>query len=120
MGYIPTEWQTGDIITAAKLNKAEQGIAAAGAYIVEQVYDPEANEFLLQASFDDISAAVSAGRPVLAKNATSDTDITLSFLYALAVVEAADFPYQVYFFNPDSTDSYRAVNATDNLVFAAE
>lgn len=27
MSYIPTEWQTGDIITAEKLNKAEQGIA---------------------------------------------------------------------------------------------
>lgn len=32
MGYIPTEWQPGDVITAEKLNKAEQGIAAASAY----------------------------------------------------------------------------------------
>ena len=29
MGYIPTEWETGDVITAEKLNKAEEGIAAA-------------------------------------------------------------------------------------------
>ena len=31
MGYIPTEWETGDVITAEKLNKAEEGIAVANA-----------------------------------------------------------------------------------------
>lgn len=31
MAYIPTEWETGDVITAEKLNKAENGIAAASA-----------------------------------------------------------------------------------------
>lgn len=30
MGYIPTNWVTGDTITAEKLNKAEEGIADAG------------------------------------------------------------------------------------------
>lgn len=30
MAYTPTEWQTGDIITATKLNNMEQGIANAG------------------------------------------------------------------------------------------
>lgn len=29
MAYIPTVWATGDVITAEKLNKAEEGIAAA-------------------------------------------------------------------------------------------
>ena len=29
MAYTPTVWQTGDVITAEKLNKAEQGIAGA-------------------------------------------------------------------------------------------
>ena len=29
MAYTPTVWATGDVITAEKLNKAEQGIAAA-------------------------------------------------------------------------------------------
>jgi len=31
MAYTPTEWATGDVITAQKLNKMEQGIAGAGA-----------------------------------------------------------------------------------------
>ena len=29
MAYTPTVWETGDVITAVKLNKAENGIAAA-------------------------------------------------------------------------------------------
>ena len=36
MAYNPTEWATGDIITAQKLNKMEQGIAGAGL----QLYGP--------------------------------------------------------------------------------
>ncbi len=31
MAYTPTVWETGDVITAEKLNKAETGIAAASA-----------------------------------------------------------------------------------------
>lgn len=30
MSYEPTEWKSGDVITSAKLNKMEQGIAAGG------------------------------------------------------------------------------------------
>ena len=30
MSYTPTEWKSGDTITSAKLNKIENGIAAAG------------------------------------------------------------------------------------------
>lgn len=30
MSYTPTEWATGDVVTAEKLNKIENGIASAG------------------------------------------------------------------------------------------
>lgn len=30
MSYTPTEWKTGDVVTSAKLNKLEQGVANAG------------------------------------------------------------------------------------------
>lgn len=30
MSYTPTNWATGDVITAEKLNKLEQGVASAG------------------------------------------------------------------------------------------
>ena len=32
MGYTPTSWSTGDVITAEKLNKIEDGIAVAGGF----------------------------------------------------------------------------------------
>ena len=34
MAYEPTVWKSGDVVTSAKLNKIEQGIANAGAMIV--------------------------------------------------------------------------------------
>lgn len=40
MAYTPTEWATGDVITAQKLNKMEQGIADAGAGAGLQLYGP--------------------------------------------------------------------------------
>lgn len=115
MGYIPTEWQTGDVITAEKLNKAEEGIAAAGAYMVPAVLDTETSEVILQASFDDITDAVSAGRLVMTKYDTSENEYDISFLYRVSVIDD-DFPYQVFFFDPDGVQSYHAVNSSDNLV----
>ena len=34
MSYTPTEWSSGDTITAAKMNKLEQGVANAGGVVV--------------------------------------------------------------------------------------
>ena len=34
MSYTPTNWATGDVITAAKLNKLEQGVASAGGVLI--------------------------------------------------------------------------------------
>ena len=33
MSYTPTEWATGDTVTAEKLNKIEGGIASAGVLV---------------------------------------------------------------------------------------
>lgn len=58
MAYTPTVWATGDVITAEKLNKAENGIAAAasgGALILSMTWD--GNVCTLDGSYDDIVAA---------------------------------------------------------------
>lgn len=34
MSYTPTEWKTGDVVTSAKLNKLEQGVADAGGVVI--------------------------------------------------------------------------------------
>ena len=34
MSYTPTQWKDGDLVTSAKLNKMEQGIAAGGGILI--------------------------------------------------------------------------------------
>lgn len=37
MSYEPTEWKKGDVVTAAKLNKLETGVAGAGGALVVEM-----------------------------------------------------------------------------------
>lgn len=120
MAYIPTVWATGDVITAEKLNKMENGIADVSAYIVPVVYDADTSTTILQASFDDISSAVSAGRTVMTKDDLSNNETTISLLYRLSYIADAEYPYHVYFYHPDDVDSYVASTSTDNLIFEVE
>lgn len=44
MAYTPTVWQAGDTVTAAKLNKMEQGIASGGGiFVVNAVVSEDTN-----------------------------------------------------------------------------
>lgn len=64
MGYIPTEWQTGDIITAEKLNKAEEGIAANSklVYVAKaNVGEGQLQPVFTQGTFADACAVLDAG-----------------------------------------------------------
>lgn len=62
MAYVPTEWVTGDVITAVKLNKAEEGIAANSnlVYIAEAEVGQGGPE-ITQGDFDDACAVIAAG-----------------------------------------------------------
>lgn len=62
MAYTPTEWETGDVITADLLNHAEQGIADASPLILETTYDDATHVMTIEGKFSDISDAFSAGR----------------------------------------------------------
>lgn len=62
MSYTPTVWANGDTITAAKLNKLEQGVSEAGnAMIVECEYG---TPYTLDRTFAEIHNALRAGVPV--------------------------------------------------------
>lgn len=54
MAYTPTVWETGDVITAVKLNKAENGIAAADRSVLEVTEDADNT---LSEKWEDIFAA---------------------------------------------------------------
>ena len=72
MSYTPTEWQTGDTITAAGLNKMEQGIAGAGGcLVVNAMFNKAKTEEVGYAFYFDcdkpmseISAAYLAGQNI--------------------------------------------------------
>ena len=62
MAYVPTVWATGDVITAEKLNKAEEGIASASMKLVvidanqkdasNKIYLSDADQEIVQAAWD--------------------------------------------------------------------
>lgn len=72
MSYTPTNWQTGDTITAEKLNKMEQGIAGAGGcLVVNAMFNKTKTEeigyeffFDCDKPMSEISAAYLAGQNI--------------------------------------------------------
>ena len=62
MAYTPTVWATGDVITAEKLNKAENGIAANS--VLDVTVTMEDSAYVADTEFADACAAVEAGQDV--------------------------------------------------------
>lgn len=62
MAYTPTVWETGDVITAEKLNKAEQGISANSVLLVTVTM--ESDTYVPDTEYADACAAVAAGQDV--------------------------------------------------------
>lgn len=68
MSYTPTNWTTGDTITASSLNKIEQGIANAGsALICNLEYNDDLGEHTLDKTAGEIYNALIGGTPVYVK-----------------------------------------------------
>lgn len=70
MAYTPTEWATGDVITAEKLNNIEGGVMAAGPLIVNLSYSSVVNDryatgSTLDKSYSEIMAAYESGRNIV-------------------------------------------------------
>lgn len=59
MSYEPTVWKDGDLVTSAKLNKMEQGIAAGGSsvFIVNAEYNEETDKTVLNKTAEEIIEA---------------------------------------------------------------
>ena len=86
MSYTPTEWKTGDVVTSAKLNKLEQGVAAAGATVLTASFDYEYQDDALSGvTITGISGIVSA----LDNIATDPTNV---FRYFLVLSDEENIP----------------------------
>ena len=60
MAYTPTDWQTGDVVTADKLNKLEIGVAR-GNGIISGTTNSETDETTINETFDELTDMVANG-----------------------------------------------------------
>lgn len=69
MSYEPTNWKAGDVVTSAKLNKLEQGVADAGGggcvVVATASYDSQTQSVTLDKTYNDIKTAVVQGKVVM-------------------------------------------------------
>jgi len=120
MAYEPTEWQNGDVITAEKLNKAEQGIAAAGPLLVTVTADG-ATYHELDKSYKEITEASSLRFHGAADQYATDVDFILmstseysgTYYVDLAFIEVSnDEPVLKYLGFTASSETGTLVNGT--------
>lgn len=135
MSYIPTEWKTGDVITADKLNNMESGIANGGSggstaiiATITPAPDDELYEYKCDKTFDELVQALEGGKQVYFKLPNSTTligvtsfgelDVTATYVY----VQKKDnttltiTSYDVVF-NSGSEVDYHRISATVNATF---
>lgn len=86
MAYTPTNWQTGDIITAEKLNKAERGIADAFPLVVGvRMAEGSQSAMVMDKTYADIEEAIDKDLPVIMnqKVYASEDELLGAYLYYL-------------------------------------
>lgn len=85
MAYIPTEWETGDVITAEKLNKAEEGIAAASPLVITvSMAEGSQTAKVMDKTYAEIEAAIIADAPIIISQKYMEDDALLgAYLYAM-------------------------------------
>lgn len=113
MSYTPHTWQTGETVTAAKLNALEQGVASGGGgnLVVTMTIEyntPGQNSatFTLNATWQDISAAIAAGKYVCSVSSGEQTVQTQIVSYS-SYVEDETTTYVI----GDFWDNYYTTNS---------
>lgn len=112
MAYSPTVWKDGDIVTSAKLNKLEQGVAAGGGVLVVGAsFDPQTESLVLDKTAGEIFAA---------KFAVMQADLsdlggsgTLIGVMSLAMQTAGGYYTFSFKIGPDDESYFAAATADD-------
>lgn len=72
MSYTPTNWQTGDTVTAEKLNKMEAGIELANdAFVITLTPTEQDFSGTIDKTYDEIVASVNSGVKIFFKFASA-------------------------------------------------
>lgn len=84
MAYTPTTWKSGDVVTSAKLNKLETGVANAGG--VFRVLFTDNGSWECEKTFAEVLEAYNAGMRIYAQ-VSSDQDAFGEMLYTVSESE---------------------------------
>ena len=101
MSYTPTQWATGDTVTAERLNKMESGIEiAVNPFVVTCTPTEQDFSGLMDKTTAEIDAAYNAGQSIVFRIITSVTDymdVPCSFVTKFSAYTYKDFgAYFVY------------------------
>lgn len=108
MAYEKNTWATGDVVTSAKLNHMEDGIAG-GYLIITATDDTEAMTVTLDKTWNEIKAALDAKIPCFIFSLWSEDED-----YSTALVPLANAGYTASFDNP-----YTVINVMGITYYAA-
>ena len=110
MAYEKTNWQTGDTVTAEKLNHVESGIAAAGQVMVVTI-DPETSA--LQSTWQVIYDALKSGVFVYLNDYSEENETTFNaYNHIIAMAGLADGAYYVNVFDWSALVRFATDSAT--------
>ena len=109
MAYNPTVWETGDVITAAKLNKLENGVAAIDGVMVV-LAEEESDVVTLTATYAEIAAAMTANIPVFIKLQIDEDENMYFMAYNNGIVSGDTDSYNInaYDYSSGSTVEFAA------------
>ena len=112
MAYEPTNWKSGDVVTSAKLNKMEQGIANSGGVLFVTV--GESN--ICDKSYNDIKTAIEDGiLPILVIPSGDEDTLDMMYMYSTGYFDIGTF---YVLFAEGGSQSTSASSASDPLVYA--
>lgn len=93
MAYTPTEWQTGDIVTAEKLNKIEGALAGSGENLIATaIYNETTQAYSLNKSWKEIKDASDAKKTIMVYDNSISTEqegVTLTNTWYLSTIGSA-------------------------------
>lgn len=124
MAYTPTEWVSGDIVTAAKLNHIEQGVINAGGTQITATVSETG--MTLNASYNDLKNILLSGSTPFFIRADGNIEqdgyeeILRYEIYTISYEsgEGLDYPYSADAVSGQgSSIGFNAVNATDNMIY---
>lgn len=104
MSYTPNTWQTGDTITATKLNNMEQGIASAGGVFIVGITDDGTVQTLTQ-TWQQIYDAVDSGSFVVIQFRNSD-GIHINAWVSDVETDGSWYSVMVYFFGSQNYQEF--------------